>query len=252
MRAAEALARMRDLPVRAYPEAFAGRRLAILAPHPDDESLGCGGLIAEACRHGAPPLVVILTDGAGSHPRSREYPPDRLRTLREAELHAAVALLGLPENRTAFLRCPDTAAPASGPAFQQLATQLAAILRGQGCDTLLVTWRHDPHGDHAAAARIAARAAAIAGARLLAYPVWGLTLPADADLDDDSIDGFRLDITRHLARKRAAILAHRSQYAGLITDDPNGFQLDPGFIDRFLGGYETFLFTTAPHPAPAA
>ena len=55
----------------------------ILAPHPDDESLGCGGLIAESCARGQPPLLVVLTDGAGSHPHSCEYPPSRLRDVRE-------------------------------------------------------------------------------------------------------------------------------------------------------------------------
>ena len=58
----------------------------VLAPHPDDESLGCGGLIAACVAANRPPLVVVLTDGAGSHPGSVAYPPDRLRAARKRSL----------------------------------------------------------------------------------------------------------------------------------------------------------------------
>ena len=57
----------------------------ILVPGPGDESLWCGGLIAESCRRGRPPFVMVLGDGTGSHPRSAEYPPDRLANLRDRE-----------------------------------------------------------------------------------------------------------------------------------------------------------------------
>ena len=67
---------MRALPVARDLDEITGNRCAlILAPHPDDESLGCGGLIAEACARGRPPAVIIVSDGTGSHPLSREYPP---------------------------------------------------------------------------------------------------------------------------------------------------------------------------------
>jgi LmbE family N-acetylglucosaminyl deacetylase len=46
----------------------------VLAPHADDESLGCGGLIAELVAKARPPMIVILRDGTGSHPLSREIP----------------------------------------------------------------------------------------------------------------------------------------------------------------------------------
>ena len=72
----------------------------ILAPHPDDESLGCGGLIAACAAAGRPPLVVILTDGAGSHPNSREFPPNRLRAVRAQEARDAVAHLNLPDRKS--------------------------------------------------------------------------------------------------------------------------------------------------------
>ncbi len=242
MRAAQALDRLRSLPARPLGSAFpptAG--IAILAPHPDDESLGCGGLIAALCDRGTPPTVMILTDGTGSHPNSKRYPPPRLRTLREAETRAATAKLGLPSDRLIFLGYRDTAAPGEGQALQKAATHIARLLQTVAATTLFAPWRHDPHCDHEAAAAIAEAASDLAPLRLLAYPVWSLTLPPETVLPDDPLNGFQIDIADHLPAKHAAIHAHASQYAGLIDDDPSGFQMQPRFIDLFLHPTEIFI-----------
>src|ERR1700722_14882232 len=75
----------------------------IIAPHADDESLGCGGLIAACCQAGHPPVVVIFTDGGMSHPGSKSFPRDKLIRLRETEAREAVSSLGLPGDRLIFL-----------------------------------------------------------------------------------------------------------------------------------------------------
>jgi LmbE family N-acetylglucosaminyl deacetylase len=241
MRAGDALAAMGRLPMIEFGTGFGDAAVLVMAPHPDDESLGCGGLIAEACRRGVPPVVVVLTDGAMSHPGSRRYPRERLRRVREEEALEAVALLGLPSSRTVFMGCPDTAAPARGPALAQMAAWLAEIIAANRCGTVVASWEHDPHCDHLAAARIARVACRMTGARLLAYPVWGRILPPSRMIAQNAVRGFRLDVRRHLGCKRAAIMAHRSQYAGLIDDDPGGFQLEAGFVEQFLTGEEVFL-----------
>ena len=98
----------------------------ILAPHADDESLGCGGLIAACCAAGRPPLVAFLTDGTGSHPNSRAYPPERLRDVRmRRRLGRRSACLGLSPDRAVFLEQRDTAAPHSGPAFDAVVGKAA-------------------------------------------------------------------------------------------------------------------------------
>ena len=235
------LSHMRDLPTRKFSDVFATSRILILAPHPDDESLGCGGLIAEACRRGTSPIVAILTDGSKSHPNSHAYPTDRLRALREGEARHAVAALGLAPERLVFLRYSDGAAPADGPAMRDAAEKVAALCRENGANLVAAPWRHDPHCDHLAAAMIAADACRLTGARLLAYPIWGWTLPPEMQIDEQSISGFRLEMGDHVAAKRAAIQAHRSQYAGIIDDDPDGFQMPALFIERFLQPTETYL-----------
>ena len=215
----------------------------MLAPHPDDESLGCGGLIAEACQAGRPPLVVVATDGAGSHPGSPSWPAPRLRDQREAETRDAVACLGLPQGRLAFLRLPDTQAPHQGPAFEHAVDRLGALAAAHGCDTILAPWRHDPHCDHEAAWRMAKALAARDGQRLLAYPVWGWLIPPDTVLDAPAPEGWRLPIGSHLQAKVLAIRSHRTQYDDLITDDPDGFRLPPALLSVFEAPFEVFLLS---------
>ena len=79
------------------------------------------------------------------------------------------------------------------------------------------------------------------GVRLLAFPVWGWTLPADHALPDMRAIGARIDISSVLARKRRAIAAHASQTTRMIDDSPCGFQLPPEFIALFERPWETYV-----------
>ena len=236
------LARMRALPF-ATPEALLGAGAPlILAPHPDDESLGCGGLIAACCAMGRPPIVVVLTDGARSHPGSAAFPPARLVALRAAETRAAVAALGLAPPCLHFMGLPDGEVPRSGPAMEDAAATVAAIAQSAGVGTILGTWEHDPHDDHVAAHAIASRAAALAGVRLLSYPVWGWALPPRRRLHVGAIAGARIDITAQLPAKRRAIAAHASQHGAVVADDPRGFRLPSTLLAALDQPFEVFLF----------
>src|SRR5262245_24685447 len=73
VRAGNLLRAMLTLPVVTLRDLVGHSPVLVLAPHPDDESLGCGGLIAACQAQGHPVHVLVLTDGAGSHRRSRQY-----------------------------------------------------------------------------------------------------------------------------------------------------------------------------------
>jgi LmbE family N-acetylglucosaminyl deacetylase len=238
MRAADVLESFRHLPIAPL-ELLAPGPVVVLAPHPDDESLGCGGLISLACKRGVRVHVVFLTDGSASHPDSDKHPPPALAALRRAEAEAACAELGLAPGRLRFLGVRDGRAPHSGGQFDALASALATLIRTAGAGTLFSAWAHDPHADHLAAHLIAAEAARRTGARLLSYPIWGWTLPPDLELPP--VTGRRLDVSGELAAKRRAIAAHRSQTTDLIDDDPGGFRLAPEMIALLTGSHEVFL-----------
>lgn len=232
---------MRSLPYAGLEQILQGRTALILAPHPDDESLGCGGLIAAACQKGLPPIVAIVTDGTGSHPSSRQFPPQALQALREREAEEAAGALGLGRERLVFLRLKDTAAPRHGATFDATVAALSSLAISNRCATIFAPWRHDPHGDHEATYFIAEAVARRSGARLVAYPVWGWTLGGDIDLADPLPDGVRLDIHPYLSAKRAAIAAHRSQHGLVVTDAPDGFCLPANLLAAFDVPYEVFL-----------
>jgi LmbE family N-acetylglucosaminyl deacetylase len=184
----------RGLPTGNLDDIIGDGTCLILAPHPDDESLGCGGLIAACVAAGRSPLAVILTDGAGSHPNSKAFPPPRLRARRAQEVRDAVGILGLREERLVFLDQPDAAAPVDGPRFERVvATLLALIDKEPSCSAIVAPWRYDPHCDHEAAALLGAAAASGARVKYVAYPVWGWTLTADAVIPETIVSGFRLD-----------------------------------------------------------
>ncbi|MDN6860934.1 PIG-L family deacetylase, partial [Pseudomonas sp. CAN2814] len=95
-----------------------GRRLVVVAPHPDDEVLACGGLLAsldqglEQDREG---LLISVTDGEGSHPDSPRWTPESLRRARQEESRTALAELGLdvPQWQWQRLHLPDSGVQAA-------------------------------------------------------------------------------------------------------------------------------------------
>ena len=215
--------------------------VVVVAPHPDDESLGCGGLIASAVRAGRPVRLIVVSDGCGSHTASRLYPPATLRALREQETLDAAAILGLAPDAVRFLQLPDAAVPRAGLEAEAAAAAIAATANEIGSTTILVTWRHDPHCDHEAAAEIVDLVRdRRPGIRILAYPVWGWTLAPEAEIESPA-RLLRLDVGAERETKRRAVMAHRSQTTDLIGDDPTGFRLTGEMIDRLCGPYEGFI-----------
>ena len=127
------------------------RRAVVIAPHPDDEVLGTGGLLASLALLGRPALVIVVTDGTASHPGSRTLSAHALEQMRPAETKRAVLALGhdMPIVR---LRFPDGDVQHHIPA---LARRCAALLLPD--DVLFSPWSADGHPDHEATALAVAR-----------------------------------------------------------------------------------------------
>lgn len=141
------------------------RRLIVVAPHPDDETLGFGAAIAQLASAGVPVQVVAVSDGGAAHPGAPEVDRLRLETIRRHEMRRATATLGLsPPIR---LTVPDGELADHEHA---VAAALAGLL--DDATWCAATWRGDGHPDHEAVGRAAAAACAQTGATLLEYPVW--------------------------------------------------------------------------------
>jgi LmbE family N-acetylglucosaminyl deacetylase len=202
------------------------RSLGVIVPHADDETLGCGGLIAAATAYDIETRVTVLTDGSASHPGSREWPPERLARQRQHEVKAAVALLTGGTGKVCFADAPDG----------RLSDHPDAASRVAPADLYVTCWEDDPHPDHAAAFAIAHVVARRTGTPLLAFPLWVLT----TDVLVPALPLLQLDISAHLDCKRTALAAHQSQLGALVADIP-GFVLDETLQQLFVRADELFV-----------
>lgn len=186
-----------------------GQRLVVVAPHPDDELLGCAGLLAGMQGREAQVLMIAVTDGEGSHPGSAVWTAARLRQLRPLESVQALQRLGLDTDAINWQRfgAPDSRVPNHE---EQLAAWLSTLL--QPGDRVVTTWRHDGHCDHEATGRATAHAATQQRAWLIEMPVWAWHWASPEDPRIPWARAHKLLLDQPLlAHKRQAIDAHVSQ-----------------------------------------
>lgn len=187
------------------------RRVLVFAPHPDDEAIGCGGLLVRLAQAGVPLRVVLVTDGGGAG----GLPPGAA-AVRQQEFRESLQVLGVAEHR--MLGFPDGGLVAATPLFDAVAREV----RDFAPDWVVGPSAADAHRDHRCVAQAIRRAAlAEPGVqRSLEYETWG-TLPATHMLDITDQLAVKLDaLGRHataLAQmdyaRAAAGLAH---YRGLL------------------------------------
>lgn len=216
----------------------------VIAPHPDDESLGCGGLICLCMRGGQRLHTVFVTDGGASHRNSVLWDRAMLAACRKSEATEALQRLGAGASGRSFLCLPDANMPAPGTAgYRRARAALVAILGDVKPRLVVLPWRRDPHRDHRDAWSLTTDclSATEASPDFLEYTIWLDELGGKADHPRVSeMDRVTIDISRVLDAKRHAVRAHRSQLGELITDDPAAFVLSEHTIDRLTGPAEIY------------
>ncbi|NQX13277.1 PIG-L family deacetylase [Microbacteriaceae bacterium VKM Ac-2855] len=228
--------RMRELPTLALPPVD---RVLIVAAHPDDESLGAGGLIAECGLRGIPVDVLILTDGGGSHPESPTVSAPALILRRRAETLAALAALE-PRTSVEFLDLPDGGTREHRDRVR--AAVAAAAAGAPGSVLLISTWVGDGHRDHRIVGEVVAEVAAELDHPALAYPIWLWHWGTPADSRVPWPDMVALPLSdRSIVRKRRAIAAHASQIAPLSPEPGDETVLHPLFVRNFDRDAEPFI-----------
>lgn len=220
-------------------------KTVVIAPHPDDESLGCGGTIALLRNAGLPVHVIFVSDGTLSHPNSKKYPAEKLRELRETEALNALKFLNVDSANASFMRIKDRSVPNPGEnGFDAAVNRMLEILDHINPDTILVTWEKDPHPDHRASWQIVNKAAKLLNQkpRILQYLIWIWELGEHSDLlVNQHTKLYLIKIASVFQQKKQAIAAHVSQVSRLIDDDPEGFILSPQILAHFDYADELFI-----------
>ncbi len=212
----------------------------IVAPHPDDETLGCGGAIALLRFLDCDVQVLVISDGTLSHPNSQKYPAPKLRKLREEETLTALTVLGINPKNVTFMRLQDGSISThdySAIAFcRTYLTEVAPQI-------IFLPWRYDPHPDHRGTWKLIHTASDLhLSPRMIEYPIWDWDPEQRGSFAEPAkVTSWRLDIGAVVKLKQQAIACYRSQITNLIDDDPEGFRLTPEMLLNFARPWEVYL-----------
>ncbi len=185
------------------------RPTLVVAPHPDDETLAVGGLMAALVARGVAVTVVAVTDGESAYRKGDK----ELGALRAREQTFALQRLGVSRERTVRLGLPDSDV-ASNEA--ELEDRLVELLDDMGPGAhLIAPWSGDFHPDHEASGRAAGKAAERNGAMLTRWFFWSWHRGTPELLGGLPLKAFALDAAARRARE-LALMEHRSQ----LQNDP--------------------------------
>jgi N-acetylglucosamine malate deacetylase 1 len=214
----------------------------IIAPHADDEILGCGGLIAAKAQAGHDVQVVFLTDGSASHPDHPVMAPAKLADRRYRESLDAIAMLGVSAEHAHFLGVPDgTLDRLSVKDQESIEARLADLMRRSRPTEVFVTWRDDGSTEHAAACRMTESALATAGGGvLMEYPIWAWWNPMRLKSRlGRRKSNLKLSLGSLCQIKRQALSCHRTQ---IEPTPPWKEPVLPLAVSRSCCGPEEFFF----------
>lgn len=201
------------------------KKIVVFAPHPDDETFGCGGTIAKRLTECYEVIIVVMTDGKNAFTKFfndniSSFSPNEIKQIRKAELIKAMYILGVPKENIMFLDFEDGALKNN---FNDATRKILEILSDIQPVEIYFPFEKDAHRDHRAAGLI------------LQYCVRRLTFPTCAykySISGKSaqitlnllrvINFFRhnlvfVDISPFLQQKAAAINEYKSQIATVLS-----------------------------------
>ncbi|WP_435081014.1 PIG-L family deacetylase [Clavibacter michiganensis] len=238
----------------AAPDLSGMAALLVVSAHADDESIGAAGLMATAAARGVPVTLVIVTDGAASHPGSPTRTPDELVAVRRDEARAALDAVA-PDARLVLLGHPDGGIRERRDAVRD---DLRVLLDEAAPGTWVAApWRGDGHRDHRVTGEVVAELVgalpAEHGTRLVEYPVWmwHWATPDDPRVPWAAMRALPLD-ARTRESKRAAIRAHASQVDPLSDAPEDAAVLQPGFLRHADRDREVLIVGDGTAASPSA
>ena len=212
----------------------------IIAPHPDDETFGCGTIIIEARKNNCNVNIVVVTDG-GISTESSQISPSSLSAIRKQETLNACRILGVTEERVTFLNHRDGETHLH---MEEIKADLARTISALNPRQIFSPYINDLHPDHAAIAKGVNEL--ISEGKIpcpvYEYPVWN-SIKEDAlrlILLKETYALKRASSRSHKPKKMAAVRAYKSQLENLTGEDC-WKTLDNSFIERITSPPEIFF-----------
>jgi len=200
--------------------------LVVVAPHPDDETLGAGGLLHDWALAGHPIIVVVVTDGEAARPELHH-----LADIRVKELHAALSELAPQGVSVHRLSLPD------GRVHEQenYLARLLEVLVPLG-STLVAPFEEDGHIDHNATGRACWAVARKLGVTLVRYPIWAWHRLTPAEFGGAPMGSFRLSVDAQAAKRRAM-----KCFVSQLESRDEGAVVPAHVLTHFTRPYEVYL-----------
>jgi len=181
------------------------KNILIVAPHPDDEVLGCGGIIAKYSGEGSRVFVLVVTRGT-----PKLYSADKIDNIRR-EARSAHGMLGVKE--TVFLDFP--APELDMISLAEISREITEVIKRFSITDLYIPHRGDIHGDHRVvfnACLVAARPVGDCSVKsIFAYETLSETEWAPPFGDDAFIPTKFVDVSTTFNKKLEAMNCFKSQ-----------------------------------------
>lgn len=213
--------------------------ILIASPHPDDETLGCGGLIAHCAMLASPVTVLAMTNGEASHPGDAMW-REKLGNIRRQEQRNALKALGLIVPDIIPLGLPDGGLEHLDQVqHERLHKLVLYVIQSRGIRTLFVPAVDDCHADHRVTARLMANVAlSHPVGHFFSYQIWPPELRASQVSANER--EYAHDISDLVGLKRSAIYQHRSQLSAVDPAHTEGFRMPEALLEAKLKNAECF------------
>jgi LmbE family N-acetylglucosaminyl deacetylase len=210
-----------DGPILATPSF---RRVLVLGAHPDDETAGCGGVIALLSAAGATVEIAIATSGEGTI--GADLDATEVARRREDEARRAAAMLGAQTPR--FLALRDGGLPDQ---LEALAADLRALVADVTPEAIFLPWFLDGHRDHQAIGHALERAGVGDDVELWGYETWTPLTPNRL-----------VDITKVFDRKERALATYETAHLAFDVSSMLGLNryrsahasIGRGYVEGYL------------------
>jgi len=226
------------------------KRIIVFAPHPDDETLGCGGTIARRINEGYEVIVVVITDGRYSFSVvlgiDSDPTPEELKEIRKNETIRATKILGVPKDNLLFLDFEDNTLATHEKEVEE---KIINIMKQYTPEEVYFTYEKDYNYDHQATSRIVRRSVQRLGLPSIQYQysiarpgtcgVYGRIRPLiDAVMNIFKKNYVKIDVTEFLSLKQKALSEFKSEISIISNKQKKPITQDK---DHFLKNNETFF-----------